>query len=29
MRDGYLSSFVVGAVVGEVVVDDAELLERW
>ncbi len=28
-RGGYLSDFVVGAVVGEVIVDDAELHERF
>ncbi len=29
MRGGHLSGFVVGAVVGEVVVEDAEPHERW
>jgi hypothetical protein len=28
-RGGYLSGFVVGAVACEVVVEDAELHERW
>ncbi len=29
MRGGYFSDFVAGAVAGEVVVEDAELHERW
>ncbi len=29
MRGGYFSDFVAGAVAGEVVVEGAELRERW